>query len=135
MGCAPHRTDLHDALYTYACFGQIFPMVFTGACIGSAIHQLVPDLPVAMVVSCCTVAVPCAIVPAPLAMVSLVCVMLSLGGDGAAPVAVRAHGHAASVPCKAPPHTRRVPRLPAFGRWRASSRTRPSAASGSFKQP
>jgi len=68
--------------------GQIFPMVFAGACVGSAIHQVVPSLPVAMVVPCCVVAVPSAIVPAPLSFISLASVMLSLGGVGTAPVAV-----------------------------------------------
>jgi len=68
--------------------GQIFPLIFAGACVGSAVHLLIPGLPVAMTVPCCCAAVPAAITPAPMSMVALISVVLSLGGEGTAPVGV-----------------------------------------------
>eukprot|EP00966_Prymnesium_polylepis_P120723 2789621-Prymnesium_polylepis.1 len=41
-----------------------------------------------MTVPCCCAAVPAAITPAPMSMVALISVVLSLGGEGTAPVGV-----------------------------------------------
>ncbi len=48
--------------------GPIFPLLFTGATLGSAISLVVPEIPLGLAVGCMMVAVPAAIVPIPLAL-------------------------------------------------------------------
>jgi H+/Cl- antiporter ClcA len=48
--------------------GPIFPLLFVGSCIGSIIHLIFPQIPLALALGCMIVAVPAAIVPIPLAL-------------------------------------------------------------------
>ena len=92
--------------------GQIFPLIFAGACVGMALVVAsipaapaaaaaalaaglplphlppAPALPLVLVVPCLIVAVPCAFAPAVFTMVVITCLLLELGGGMAAPVFV-----------------------------------------------
>ena len=69
--------------------GQIFPLVFSGGCLGTAITQITGLSPL-FTLPCCMVAVPCAFTPVVFCLVSMVSVMLSLGGKATGPVFVTA---------------------------------------------
>jgi H+/Cl- antiporter ClcA len=88
--------------------GQIFPLIFTGACVGVALWVASCPAPAAaaglllglgppkcglelvLVVPCMIVAVPCAFAPVCFTMVVITCLLLELGGGMAAPVFVSA---------------------------------------------
>ncbi len=67
--------------------GQIFPLVFAGACVGSLVTQIT-GLHVLVALPCCIVAVPCAFTPIVFSLVGMTGVLLGLGGDALAPVFV-----------------------------------------------
>ena len=69
--------------------GQIFPMVFAGACVGVAVTQIT-GLTFLVSVPCALVAVPCAFTPCIFSLVGLVSVMLALGGAATGPPFVAA---------------------------------------------
>jgi H+/Cl- antiporter ClcA len=60
--------------------GPFFPIIFVGACTGSIVHLLVPDVPLVIAYSCCLVGVPCAILPGFFFMTSVAATTLVLGG-------------------------------------------------------
>jgi len=68
--------------------GQIFPLVFSGACLGAAAHLLVPAVPLLVAYPSCLVAVPCAFMPALFSFTTLASMSLALGGSGTAPIFV-----------------------------------------------
>ena len=67
--------------------GQIFPLVFAGACVGSLVTQ-VTGLHFLVALPCCIVAVPCAFTPIVFSFVAMTGVLLGLGGPALAPVFV-----------------------------------------------
>merc|ERR1711871_216386 len=69
--------------------GQIFPMVFAGACVGAAITQIT-GLTFLVSVPCALVAVPCAFTPCIFTLVGLISVLLALGGAATGPPFVAA---------------------------------------------
>lgn len=56
--------------------GQIFPLIFAGACLGSVAALWVPEVPVLVAVTSCMVAVPCAFLPALLTLTTVVSMVL-----------------------------------------------------------
>jgi H+/Cl- antiporter ClcA len=60
--------------------GPFFPIIFVGACTGSIVHLLVPDVPLVIAYSCCLVGVPSAILPGFFFMTSVAATTLVLGG-------------------------------------------------------
>lgn len=66
--------------------GQIFPLLFAGACIGAVANLWVPSIPVAVAVPSCMVAVPCAFLPALLTLTTTVSLTFALGGAATTPV-------------------------------------------------
>ncbi|MGI9646496.1 MAG: chloride channel protein [Ilumatobacteraceae bacterium] len=63
--------------------GVIFPMIFIGGTAGVALHQMFPDLPEALAVSCLFVAVPAASARIPFTMLVLAAISLTLGSPAA----------------------------------------------------
>jgi H+/Cl- antiporter ClcA len=51
--------------------GPIFPLLFVGSCIGSVVHLIFPQIPLALALGCMIVAVPAAVVPIPLALAAI----------------------------------------------------------------
>ena len=70
--------------------GPIFPLLFVGSTLGSAITLLFPQLPVGLAVGCMMVAVPAAIVPIPLALGVIVIAIIGLSPTNALPVIMAA---------------------------------------------
>ncbi|MGW8226867.1 MAG: chloride channel protein [Anaerolineales bacterium] len=70
--------------------GPIFPLLFVGATLGSAINLLFPQIPLGLAVGCLMVAVPAAIVPIPLALAVIVIVVLGVGLTNALPIVLAA---------------------------------------------
>ena len=68
--------------------GQIFPLVFAGACAGAVATMVVPGLPLLVAMPCMIVGVPAAFVPSPFAFTMLVSLMLVLGPEATTPVFV-----------------------------------------------
>ena len=66
--------------------GPIFPLLFVGATLGSALNLAFPQLPLGLTVGCLLVAVPAAIVPIPLALGVLGIVIIGLSPTNAVPV-------------------------------------------------
>jgi H+/Cl- antiporter ClcA len=66
--------------------GPIFPLLFVGATLGTAIHLLFPQLPLGLTVGCMMVAVPAAIVPIPLALGVIGIAIIGLSPTNALPV-------------------------------------------------
>jgi H+/Cl- antiporter ClcA len=64
--------------------GVIFPMIFIGGTAGTALHQLIPDLPEGLAISCLYVAVPAASARIPFTMLVLAAISLTLGSPAAA---------------------------------------------------
>jgi H+/Cl- antiporter ClcA len=64
--------------------GVIFPMIFIGGTAGTALHQLIPDLPQGLAISCLYVAVPAASARIPFTMLVLAAISLTLGSPAAA---------------------------------------------------
>ena len=51
--------------------GPIFPLLFVGSCLGSVVHLIFPQIPLALALGCMIVAVPAAVVPIPLALAAI----------------------------------------------------------------
>ena len=66
--------------------GPIFPLLFVGSTLGTAIHLLFPQLPLGLTVGCMMVAVPAAIVPIPLALGVIGIAIIGLSPTNALPV-------------------------------------------------
>lgn len=66
--------------------GPIFPLLFVGATLGSAINLAFPQFPLALTVGCMIVAVPAAIVPIPLALAVIGIVVVGLSPMNTIPV-------------------------------------------------
>lgn len=70
--------------------GPIFPMLFVGSCIGSAINLLFPQIPPGLAWGCMIVAVPAAIVPIPIALGAIGIIIIGLSPTNALPVFISA---------------------------------------------
>lgn len=68
--------------------GPVMPTLFLGGSAGLAAHVIVPDLPVALTLSCLLVAVPGASIKAPFSMALLAALTVGVGPIQAAPAAV-----------------------------------------------
>lgn len=66
--------------------GPIFPLLFVGATLGSAVHLLFPQIPQGLAVACLMAAVPAAIVPIPLALAVIVIAVVGLSPTNTIPV-------------------------------------------------
>lgn len=66
--------------------GPIFPMIFSGGTLGTALHVLVPDVPLALAVPAGMVAVPATVLPIPLSLTILVGLIASLTTTELVPV-------------------------------------------------
>ena len=66
--------------------GPIFPMLFVGATLGSAVNLAFPQIPLGLAVACLMAAVPAAIVPIPLALAVIVIVVVGLSPMNTIPV-------------------------------------------------
>ena len=66
--------------------GPIFPLLFVGATLGSAINLLFPQIPLGLAVGCMMAAVPATIVPIPLALAVIVILVVGLSPMDALPV-------------------------------------------------
>lgn len=70
--------------------GPIFPLLFAGATLGSAVNLLFPQIPLALAVGCFMVAVPAAIVPIPLALAIIGILVVGLSPVNSLPVIMAA---------------------------------------------
>ena len=70
--------------------GPIFPLLFVGTTLGSALMLLFPQLPMGLAVGCMTVAVPAAIVPIPLALAAIGLVIIGVSPTNALPIVLAA---------------------------------------------
>ena len=70
--------------------GPIFPLLFVGATLGSAINVLFPQIPLGLAVGCMMVAVPAAIVPIPIALAVIVVLVVGLSPTNVIPVILAA---------------------------------------------
>jgi H+/Cl- antiporter ClcA len=68
--------------------GQLFPFIFSGACIGSTVHLIFPTIPLLVAFPACMSAMACAFVPCFFTFTFLSSMSLVLGGAGTAPVFV-----------------------------------------------
>jgi H+/Cl- antiporter ClcA len=66
--------------------GPIFPLLFIGTTLGSAVHLIFPQVPLGLALGCMIVAVPAAIVPIPLAMAAIGIVIIGVPFIDALPV-------------------------------------------------
>jgi H+/Cl- antiporter ClcA len=66
--------------------GPIFPLLFVGATLGSAVNLLIPEIPLALAVGCFMVAVPAAIVPIPLALAVIGILIIGMSPTNSLPV-------------------------------------------------
>ncbi|MDH3674855.1 MAG: chloride channel protein, partial [Anaerolineae bacterium] len=66
--------------------GPIFPLLFIGSTLGTAINLLFPQLPLGLTVGCMTVAVPATVAPIPLALAVIGIVVIGLPLTNAIPV-------------------------------------------------
>ena len=66
--------------------GPIFPLLFIGTTLGSAIHLIFPQIPIGLALGCMIVAVPAAIVPIPIAMAAIGIVIIGVPFIDALPV-------------------------------------------------
>jgi H+/Cl- antiporter ClcA len=66
--------------------GPIFPLLFVGSCLGAAINQIFPQVPLGLALGCMIVAVPAAIVPIPLALGAIGIIIIGLSPADALPV-------------------------------------------------
>jgi H+/Cl- antiporter ClcA len=66
--------------------GPIFPLLFVGATLGSAVNLLFPQIPLGLAVGCLMAAVPAAVVPIPLALAVIVVVVVGLSPMNTIPV-------------------------------------------------
>jgi H+/Cl- antiporter ClcA len=70
--------------------GPIFPLLFVGACIGSLITVLFPQIPPGLAWGCMIVAVPAAVVPIPIALGAIGIVIIGLSPTDTLPVFISA---------------------------------------------
>jgi H+/Cl- antiporter ClcA len=70
--------------------GPIFPLLFVGATLGSAVNLLIPEIPLGLSVSCLMVAIPASIVPIPLALAVIGIVIVGLSPTNTIPVIMAA---------------------------------------------
>jgi H+/Cl- antiporter ClcA len=70
--------------------GPIFPLLFVGSCIGDAINQIFPQIPIGLALGCMMVAVPAALVPIPIALGALSIIIIGLSATNALPVIIAA---------------------------------------------
>jgi len=70
--------------------GPIFPLLFVGSCLGAAINQIFPQVPLGLALGCMIVAVPAAIVPIPLALGAIGIIIIGLSPADALPVFIAA---------------------------------------------
>jgi H+/Cl- antiporter ClcA len=70
--------------------GPIFPLLFVGSSLGSAIHLIFPQIPLGLALGCMIVAVPAAIVPIPLALAAIGLVIIGVSPTDALPVFISA---------------------------------------------
>uniref|UniRef100_A0A7R9V9N5 Chloride channel protein n=1 Tax=Chlamydomonas euryale TaxID=1486919 RepID=A0A7R9V9N5_9CHLO len=70
--------------------GQIFPVIFMGACAGQLAHVWVPAIPLLVAVPCGVAALPAALFPAVFSLTALVSAIFVLGGPASAPPFVAA---------------------------------------------
>ena len=70
--------------------GPIFPMLFVGATLGSALNLFFPQIPQGLAVGCLMAAVPAAIVPIPLALAVIVIIVMGLSPMNTLPVILAA---------------------------------------------
>ena len=70
--------------------GPIFPMLFVGATLGSAVNLLIPEIPLGLSVSCLMVAIPASVVPIPLALAVIGTVIVGLSPTNTIPVIMAA---------------------------------------------
>jgi H+/Cl- antiporter ClcA len=70
--------------------GPIFPLLFTGATLGSVLNLLFPQIPLGLAVGCMVAAVPASVVPIPLAMAVIGIFILGLSPTNALPVVLAA---------------------------------------------
>jgi H+/Cl- antiporter ClcA len=66
--------------------GPIFPLLFVGATLGSAINLVFPQIPFGLAVGCMMAAVPAAFVPIPLALAVIVALIVGLSTTNVVPV-------------------------------------------------
>jgi H+/Cl- antiporter ClcA len=70
--------------------GPIFPLLFIGATLGSAINLIFPQIPLGLAVGCMMAAVPAAIVPIPLTLAVIVILIAGLSPMNSIPVVMSA---------------------------------------------
>ena len=72
--------------------GQLFPLMFSGTCLGAAASLLVGNdsLPIPIAVACCLVSIPCAFTPLVFTLTCTISMMLALGSAATAPIFVSA---------------------------------------------
>ena len=70
--------------------GPIFPLLFVGSCLGSLIHLIFPQVPIALALGCMIVAVPAAVVPIPLAVSAIGIVVIGIPFMDALPIFISA---------------------------------------------
>ncbi len=70
--------------------GPIFPLLFVGSSLGSAVHLIFPQVPLGLALGCMIVAVPAAIVPIPLALAAIGIVIIGLPASDILPVFIAA---------------------------------------------
>lgn len=68
--------------------GNVFPLIFIGGTAGVITHLVVPEIPLALALSCMLAAVPGSYLRAPVSMTFIAAIALSLGPETIAPVAV-----------------------------------------------
>ncbi len=70
--------------------GPIFPLLFVGTTVGSAILLFFPQLPMGLALGCLTVAVPAAVVPIPLTLAAIGVVIIGSPPSNALPLVLAA---------------------------------------------
>jgi H+/Cl- antiporter ClcA len=70
--------------------GPIFPLLFVGSSLGSAINLIFPQVPLGLALGCMIVAVPAAIVPIPIALGAIGIVIIGLSPTNTLPVFISA---------------------------------------------
>jgi H+/Cl- antiporter ClcA len=70
--------------------GPVFPLLFVGATLGSALNLLLPQIPAGLAIGSLMAAVPAAIVPIPLALAVIVLIVVGLSPANALPVILAA---------------------------------------------
>jgi H+/Cl- antiporter ClcA len=68
--------------------GVIFPMIFIGGTAGVALHEAIPELPLALTVSCAMAAVPGAVAAIPFSLIAIVGFSATIGPSEVAPVGI-----------------------------------------------